>query len=130
MSQQHITVDFIAHRERSERERNEDDYVDSKLQGKQAVRDDLVHIPGDTIMSNAEGWMDGHGSYTTMLPDKRTQMTASVAGIRQVFTRVVVVYPLKSRYAGEIGDIVVGRILQVGRKAWTVINICKQLYQK
>lgn len=85
-----------------------------------AVRNDLVHIPGDTIMDNAEGWMDGHGSYCSVLPDKRVQMMASVAGIRQVFTRVVVINPLKSRYAGEIGDIVVGRILQVGRKAWTV----------
>ncbi|XP_055339900.1 exosome complex component RRP4-like [Paramacrobiotus metropolitanus] len=84
------------------------------------LRDNQVYIPGDTVMENAEGWMDGHGSYCSVLPEKRVQMLASVAGIRQIYTRVVVINPIRSRYIGEIGDIIVGRIIQVGRKAWMV----------
>ena len=86
-------------------------------------RNDQVFIPGDLVMDNAEGWMDGHGSYCSVQADRRVEMLASVAGVRQIFTRVVVINPLKSRYAGEIGDIVVGRIVQVGRKSWTVSEL-------
>ncbi|GAU97507.1 hypothetical protein RvY_08789 [Ramazzottius varieornatus] len=85
------------------------------------VRNDQIYIPGDIILDNTEGqWMDGHGSYYSVLPGNHSEIIASVAGLRQIFTRVVVVDPLKSRYSGEIGDIVVGRIIQVGRKSWTV----------
>ncbi|OQV17188.1 putative Exosome complex component RRP4 [Hypsibius exemplaris] len=97
-----------------------EDVQHGHAKGRRAPRNQEVFIPGDVVMDNAEGWMDGHGSYCSVLPDKRVEMLASVAGVRQIFTRVVVINPLKSRYAGEIGDIVVGRIVQVGRKSWTV----------
>lgn len=104
--------------------RSQEDVVMTDLTPMRATKNDRfnqIYIPGDIVKDlNAEEWMDGHGSYRSVLPDKRIQICASVAGYSQVFTKVVVVNPIRSRYVGEIGDIVVGRIIQVGRRAWTV----------
>lgn len=38
----------------------------------------------------------------------------------QKVNKLICVRPLKSRYVGEIGDVVVGRILEVQQKRWKV----------
>jgi exosome complex component RRP4 len=45
---------------------------------------------------------------------------ASVAGIVERVNQLISVKPLKSRYYGEIGDVVVGRITEVQQKRWKV----------
>ena len=45
---------------------------------------------------------------------------ASVAGIVERVNQLISVKPLKSRYYGEIGDVVVGRITEVHQKRWKV----------
>lgn len=45
---------------------------------------------------------------------------ASVAGVMQKVNKLICVKPLKSRYVGEIGDVVVGRILEVQQRRWKV----------
>jgi exosome complex component RRP4 len=47
-------------------------------------------------------------------------LIASVCGIIEKVNRLISVKPLKSRYNGDIGDIVVGRITNVGAKRWLV----------
>lgn len=47
-------------------------------------------------------------------------MKASVAGVKEVVNKLISVRPLKSRYNGEIGDVVVGRITEVQHKRWKV----------
>lgn len=47
-------------------------------------------------------------------------MKASVVGVKEVVNKLISVRPLKSRYNGEIGDIVVGRITEVQQKRWKV----------
>lgn len=61
--------------------------------------------PGDVITSDA-GFMRGHG---TAMEEDRLQ--ATVAGMVERVNKLISVRPLKSRYTGEIGDVVVGRIL-------------------
>lgn len=34
--------------------------------------------------------------------------------------------PLKSRYAGEVGDVLIGRIMEIGNKRWVVDTNSKQ----
>lgn len=57
----------------------------------------------------------GHGTY--MEEDK---LVASVAGVVERVNKLISVRPLKSRYTGEVGDVVVGRVLEVAQKRWRV----------
>ena len=47
-------------------------------------------------------------------------MKASVAGVKEQVNKLISIKPLKSRYNGEIGDVVVGRITEVQQKRWKV----------
>nr|XP_033816379.1 exosome complex component RRP4 [Geotrypetes seraphini] len=70
--------------------------------------------PGDTITTDT-GFMRGHGTY---MEDEK--LLASVAGIVERVNKLVCVRALKTRYNGEVGDIVVGRITEVQQKRWKV----------
>lgn len=47
-------------------------------------------------------------------------MRASVAGILEKVNKLISIRPLKARYNGDIGDLVVGRITEVQQKRWKV----------
>ncbi|KAM7368972.1 hypothetical protein PAMP_013272 [Pampus punctatissimus] len=76
-------------------------------------RRDLV-VPGDVITSDT-GFMRGHGTYVD-----EEKLTASVAGEVQRVDKLICVRPLKTRFNGEVGDVVVGRITEVQQKRWKV----------
>jgi len=71
--------------------------------------------PGDVITRDS-GFMRGHGTY--MGADD--VLYASVAGVVDRVNKLISVLPLKTRYNGEIGDVVVGRIVEVQQKRWRV----------
>eukprot|EP00092_Neocalanus_flemingeri_P013462 GFUD01014518.1.p1 GENE.GFUD01014518.1~~GFUD01014518.1.p1 ORF type:complete len:293 (+),score=82.28 GFUD01014518.1:52-930(+) len=70
--------------------------------------------PGDVITRDT-GFMRGHGTY--MAEDV---LFASVAGVVERVNKLISVTPLKTRYNGEIGDVVVGRVVEVQQKRWKV----------
>ncbi|XP_077161330.1 exosome complex component RRP4 isoform X2 [Paroedura picta] len=74
---------------------------------------DLV-APGDTITTDP-GYMRGHGTYMG-----NEKLVASVAGVVDRVNKLVCVKALKTRYNGEVGDVVVGRITEVQQKRWKV----------
>ncbi|XP_064649188.1 exosome complex component RRP4-like [Lineus longissimus] len=78
--------------------------------------DELQHLvtPGDVITTDA-GFMRGHGTF--MDSDK---LHASVAGVVERVNKLICVNPLKTRYHGEVGDVIVGRIIDVAQKRWRV----------
>lgn len=43
---------------------------------------------------------------------------ASVAGVVERVNQLISVRPFKSRYHGEIGDVVIGRVTEVSQKRW------------
>lgn len=95
--------------------------VDVRLPKKRKKIESLVglepkHIvsPGDVITEDT-GYMRGHGTYVD--GDK---LTASVAGVVERVNKLICVRPFKTRYNGEVGDVVVGRITEVGQKRWKV----------
>lgn len=57
----------------------------------------------------------GHGTYAS-----DDCLKASVAGVMQKVNKLICVRPLKNRYVGEIGDVVVGRVLEVQQRRWKV----------
>lgn len=51
---------------------------------------------------------------------KDENIQASVAGVMEKVNKLISIKPLKSRYVGEIGDVVVARITEVQQKRWKV----------
>ena len=59
----------------------------------------------------------GHGTY---IASSSTEIIATVAGTVQKTNKLLSVRPLRARYTPEIGDLVVGRIIEVQSKRWRV----------
>ncbi|EFA80604.1 Exosome complex exonuclease [Heterostelium album PN500] len=78
--------------------------------------------PGQTISREGE-FLRGHGTFHS-----NNALLASVCGLVERVDKLVSVRPFKARYHGEIGDIVVGRITQVGSKRWKVDVAARQDY--
>ncbi|KAJ1474740.1 hypothetical protein T484DRAFT_1635032, partial [Baffinella frigidus] len=45
------------------------------------------------------------------------------AGVVQRVNKLVSVVPLRSRYAGNVGDVIIGRVLELGQKRW-LVDVC------
>ncbi|KAJ2725349.1 Exosome complex component rrp4 [Coemansia sp. Benny D115] len=73
-----------------------------------------IVTPG-SVVTNDTAYMRGHGTFA-----ERDTIYSSVAGVVERINKLVSVRPLKQRYSGEIGDIVVGRITEVASKRWRV----------
>ncbi|CAK1599546.1 unnamed protein product [Parnassius mnemosyne] len=72
------------------------------------------YTPGEVI-SGMQDFMRGHGTYT-----EDDCLKSSVAGVMQKVNKLICIRPLKSRYVGEIGDVVVGRVLEVQQRRWKI----------
>ncbi|KAI1104744.1 hypothetical protein F4804DRAFT_306205 [Jackrogersella minutella] len=75
-----------------------------------------IVTPGEIITEDSQ-WMRGHGTYTTTDPPA---IKSSVAGTLSKTNKLLSVRPLRARYTPEIGDLVVGRIVEVQAKRWRV----------
>lgn len=74
--------------------------------------------PGQPITTET-GFLRGHGSYLQDSTDTEgPQLVASIAGEIERVNKLISVRPVKARYIGEIGDLVVGRISAVESKRW------------
>lgn len=62
----------------------------------------------------------GHGTFV-----RDSTMYASVAGSVERVNKLITVRPPRARYVGEIGDVVIGRIVEVGPKRWKV-DVCSR----
>ncbi|KAI1389894.1 uncharacterized protein F4822DRAFT_400132 [Hypoxylon trugodes] len=78
--------------------------------------DDSIVTPGEVITEDPQ-WMRGHGTYTTTEPPA---IISSVAGTLSKTNKLLSVRPLRARYTPEIGDLVVGRIVEVQARRWRV----------
>lgn len=87
-----------------------------------ASHSDIV-TPGEVITNNPQ-WMRGHGTYTSAqgadADDDSTAIVSSLAGVISRTNKLLSVRPLRARYTPEVGDLVVGRIVEVQSKRWRV----------
>nr|WCZ58765.1 exosome complex component RRP4 [Seculamonas ecuadoriensis] len=74
-----------------------------------------IVTPGDLIVEDDSGFLRGHGTYSV-----EGRLYASVCGVVERVNKLISVVPLKSRYQGHVGDVVVGRVQEVGNKRWKV----------
>ncbi len=77
---------------------------------------DIV-TPGETITDDPQ-WMRGHGTYVS--GPEATTIRSSVAGTLARTNRLLSVRPLRARYTPEVGDLVVGRVVEVQARRWRV----------
>ncbi|KAL2149140.1 hypothetical protein VTH82DRAFT_8488 [Thermothelomyces myriococcoides] len=75
-----------------------------------------VVTPGEVITEDPQ-WMRGHGTYVAA---HTTAIVSSVAGVVTRTNKLLSVRPLRARYTPEVGDLVVGRIVEVQAKRWRV----------
>ncbi|CCI11031.1 unnamed protein product [Albugo candida] len=76
------------------------EYVDAKVCEIEPTYGHIAAVlPGQVINSASEACLRGHGTKVNQL---------------------ISVRPLASRYSGEVGDIVVGRVEEVGNKRWKI----------
>ncbi|KAG9319289.1 hypothetical protein KVV02_003012 [Mortierella alpina] len=87
-----------------------------------AFKDPTLHVvtPGEVITMDT-GFMRGHGTYV-----EEDKVVSSVAGVVTRVNKLISVKPLHTRYTGEIGDVVVGRITEVSQKRWKVDVAARQ----
>jgi len=87
-----------------------------------------LFVPGQLITSET-GYLRGHGSYLKEGSScenngtdskNNVQIISSVAGVLERVNKLISVRPVKSRYIGEVGDLVVGRVVSVDSKRWKV----------
>lgn len=52
--------------------------------------------------------------------DEEESLRASVGGVLEKVNKLVSIRALKTRYQGEIGDVIVGRITEVQQSRWKV----------
>ncbi|KAF2125686.1 hypothetical protein P153DRAFT_378539 [Dothidotthia symphoricarpi CBS 119687] len=75
-----------------------------------------IVTPGEHITTDPQ-WMRGHGTY---VPSETSTIISTVAGHLHKTNKLLSVQPLRARYQPEIGDLVVGRIVSVQTKKWSV----------
>lgn len=74
----------------------------------------LVSVSNFCISTHSS--FSGHGTIAD--PMNRDQLIATVTGFVERVSKLVSVRSLYSRYTGDIGDVVVGRVVDVGEKRW------------
>jgi exosome complex component RRP4 len=80
-----------------------------------------IITPGEIITTDPQ-WMRGHGTYTndTSSADLTPTIRSTLAGTLQKTNKLLSVVPLRARYTPEIGDLVIGRIVEVQSRRWKV----------
>jgi len=82
-----------------------------------------IVTPGEVIVGDASNVLCGHGAYRNL---DTNELIASVCGIVERVNKLISVRPLRARYNGEVGDVVVGRISEISGKKWRVDIQAKQ----
>lgn len=75
-----------------------------------------ILTPGQTVTEDPQ-WMRGHGTFAS---DTSVLIRSTLAGTLQKTNKLLSIVPLRARYTPEIGDLVIGRIVEVQSRRWKV----------
>ncbi|CAF1291659.1 unnamed protein product [Rotaria magnacalcarata] len=82
-----------------------------------SIQKQLV-VPGTILTNDTSNFMRGHGTYSDTT---RNHLKASIAGVVNKVDRLLCVEPIENtRYLGEVGHVVIGRVLKVDQSRWVV----------
>lgn len=86
--------------------------------------DSSVTIADSIPVNHEDGVLKGHGT-----ADLDGEVVATLCGVVERVNKLVYVRALRSRYKPEVGDIVVGRVIEVAQKRWRLdINYSQNAY--
>ena len=91
--------------------------IDALPTGHTSSRHANILTPGQTVTSDPQ-WMRGHGTFTSDNEDVTIRST--LAGTLQKTNKLLSIVPLRARYTPEIGDLVIGRVVEVQSRRWKV----------
>ncbi|GAB7349942.1 hypothetical protein MBLNU459_g0639t1 [Dothideomycetes sp. NU459] len=113
-----------SHRRRSSA--SEMDLDDGDALSRPSKRARAILTPGEAITSDPQ-WMRGHGTFTSTSGDSPSldddaapTIRSTLAGTLQKTNKLLSIIPLRARYTPEIGDLVIGRVLEVQSRRWKV----------
>eukprot|EP00835_Amoeboradix_gromovi_P004608 NODE_369_length_9975_cov_0.256582.p3 type:complete len:266 gc:universal NODE_369_length_9975_cov_0.256582:9518-8721(-) len=84
-----------------------------------------VKVNGEFI-TNDLSYMRGHGTY---LECDSENIKSNLCGQVESVNKLIIVHPLNSRYKGNTGDVVVGRVMEIVPKKWLIDIQGEQLSQ-
>lgn len=95
--------------------------LDDETLSRPSKRQRTIITPGEIITSDPQ-WMRGHGTFTSAPTDVELApvIRSTLAGTLQKTNKLLSVVPLRARYTPEIGDLVIGRIVEVQSRRWKV----------
>lgn len=86
--------------------------------------DSSVTIADSIPVNHEDGVLKGHGT-----ADLDGEVVATQCGVVERVNKLVYVRALRSRYKPEVGDIVIGRVIEVAQKRWRLdINYSQNAY--
>lgn len=85
-----------------------------------SIKKQLIVTPG-TLITQDTNFMRGLGTYT----DENHYLRASLCGCVEKVNQLVCVRGAKGRYQGEVGDIVIGRVIEIAQKKWKIDTYSK-----
>mmetsp|Transcript_81802 Transcript_81802/g.227798 ORF Transcript_81802/g.227798 Transcript_81802/m.227798 type:complete len:331 (-) Transcript_81802:185-1177(-) len=94
---------------------------DDSIEGPRAIVQEIPGLrpqlvcPGDTVTAEP-GALRGRG----IVERDDGKLVATTTGVVEKVNKLVYIRPLKHRYVGSIGDVVVGRIVEVQTERWAV----------
>ena len=89
--------------------------IDSLPSGHTSASSTVI-TPGQMVTDDPQ-WMRGHGTFADA---DSTTIRSTLAGTLQKTNKLLSIVPLRARYTPEIGDLVIGRIVEVQTKRWKV----------
>jgi exosome complex component RRP4 len=89
--------------------------IDSLPSGHASASSTII-TPGQMVTDDPQ-WMRGHGTFADA---DSTTIRSTLAGTLQKTNKLLSIVPLRARYTPEIGDLVVGRIVEVQARRWKV----------
>ena len=75
----------------------------------------MICVPGDDVAPLQDGLMRGHGTYA-----HSNQLVSCGSGRIERVNKLASVRPVRGRYTGSVGDLVVGEIVEVAHRSWKV----------
>jgi exosome complex component RRP4 len=78
-----------------------------------------ILTPGQLVTQDPQ-WMRGHGTFTSTDDSDNETIRSTLAGTLQRTNKLLSIIPLRARYTPEIGDLVIGRIVEVQSRRWKV----------
>jgi exosome complex component RRP4 len=85
----------------------------------------MEYVTTGDVINTDTGYLRGHGTQVSGVgrqegEEGKEELLATVSGFVERVNKLVSVRALNSRYQGEIGDVIVGRIVEVADRRWRV----------